>query len=71
MFKIEQAMKQYQLRIEEYEKQIEYFENEGRLSSLIKKVAFLEKQEKKLLTHLDNKGDTIKMLKDEIAVQKQ
>jgi hypothetical protein len=41
MIAVEQALKDYEQRIVEYQKKVEYYENEGALATLIKKIQFL------------------------------
>lgn len=64
MIKVEQALKDYEERIGEYQKKIEYYENEGALATLIKKVQFLEAHEKKILDKMGKKDRLIFELKN-------
>lgn len=50
--------------------QIKYYENEGKMSDLIKKVAGLETESKKLYQVIGDKDKEIKLLKMEVKVQK-
>jgi chromosome segregation ATPase len=59
MSTVEQALKDYEQRIVQFQKKIEYYENEGVLSTLLNKINFLETHERKLLESIDKKNRTI------------
>lgn len=71
MAEVEATIKQYKERINQYEKQVEYYENEGPLASLLKRIAFLEDRENKMLAVVDKKNQNILELKVEIKTQQK
>ena len=69
MHKVEQCLKSYQNKIDDNQKIIEHYENEGMLANLLKKINFLENNQKKLLTAVEKKDKAINVLKGEISTQ--
>lgn len=62
-------MKEYQERIKDYQKKIEYYENEGVLATLLNKITFLENHERQLLDKLDKKNRIILDMRGDIGTQ--
>ena len=69
MVEVESTLKKYQEKIEQYERQIDYYQNEGPLASLLKKITFLEEREKKMLGAVEKKNQQILALKIDLKVQ--